>query len=355
MDRVACFPTSSLAGRERFVELSVGDVTATETPVDLLCVSAIPNDYTPVPHGVLGALDTRGIRVAQLAADKAHDWRSVWQCWVSAPLDHPIRRILCFEHAWAVTSGLPTDAPELVGNVFRAIRELVLSDAPLEAGAGDQVLERVRIPLLAAGDQGADHGDMLEATIRQAYLSLVGQLPVRRVEIVLHHSAPDLHQLLVRAGRAFEQVRAEWAERQLGSVRDFDYFISYRHQDADRVNPVVDAMRALEPGLRLFIDREQLSAGRYWKADLMSGLARSERALCFITDSYPDSPECMDEFHASLCIARERPDGFLRPLLRLTARQIERLPVSVRRVHCIDASAAHLAAEDVARRALAGR
>ena len=359
MQPVASFSTSSLSGHDRRLDLCIGDVTEGEAPVDLLCISAFPDDYTPTPQGVIGALAARGVSVESLARDKAHDWRTVWQCWASQPLadaSAPTRRILCFEHGWAATSRLTTigSAPDLVGNVFRAVRELVLSEAPLVTSNGDSALECIRLPLLASGDQHADRGDMLDATIRQTYLSLVGQLPVRRVEIVLHPGLPDLHQLLVRAGQAFEHVRSEWTQQHLGDARDYDFFVSYRHDDVDRVNPVVDAMRTLEPGLRLFIDRERLEAGRYWKTELMSGLARSERALCFITDSYPDSPECMDEFHASLCIARERIDGFLRPVLRLATRRIERLPVSVRRVHCIDASAPELAPDAVAKRVLQG-
>ena len=359
MQQIASFSTSSLSGHDRQVTLYIGDVTEGGGPVDVLCVSAFPNDYTPTPHGVMGALAAKGVSLEVLACDKAHDWRAVWQCWASKPLPDtslPARRILCFEHGWAATSRLSpvVSAPDLVGNVFRAVRELVLSEAPLGARDGDASLDCIRLPLLASGDQQSDRGDMLDATIRQGYLSLVGQLPVKRVEIVLHPDTPDLHQLLVRAGQAFEQVRSEWTQQHLSDARDHDFFISYRHKDAERVNPVIDAMRTLEPGLRLFINRERLEAGRYWKSDLMRGLARSQRALCFITDSYPDSPECMDEFHASLCIARERAEEFLRPVLRLNSRRIERLPVSVRRVHCIDASAPDLAPEMVATRVLQG-
>lgn len=359
MHHVASFSTSSLSGHKRELTLCIGDVTEGGGPVDVLCVSAFPNDYTPTPHGMIGALAAKGVSLELLARDKAHDWRSVWQCWASNPLPattSPARRILCFEHGWAATSRLSpaVSAPDLVGNVFRATRELVLSEAPLGTRDGDASLDCIRLPLLASGDQQSDRGDMLDATIRQGYLSLIGQLPVKRVEIVLHPDTPDLHQLLVRAGQAFEQVRSEWTQQHLSDARDHDFFISYRHNDAERVNPVIDAMRTLEPGLRLFIDRERLEAGRYWKSDLMRGLARSQRALCFITDSYPDSPECMDEFHASLCIAREREEEFLRPILRLNSRRIERLPVSVRRVHCIDASAPDLTPELVATRVLKG-
>ena len=359
MQIAASFHTSSLSGHQRRLDLCIGDVTESAESVDLLCISAFPNDYTPTPHSVIGALDARGISVQRLARDKAHDWRGIWHCWISKPLSEtrsPARRIVCFEHEWAGASALTTtaSAPDLVGNVFRAVREVVLSESPLVTNGGDAALECIRLPLLASGDQQVDRGDMLDATIRQGYLSLVGQLPVKRMEIVLHPGTPDLHQLLVRAGQAFEQVRSEWTRQHLVEARDHDFFVSYRHSEVHRVDPVINAMRTLEPGVRIFIDHERLQLGSFWKADLMGELARSERSVCFITDDYPESPECMDEFHASLCIARERADGFLRPVLRLTSRSVERLPATVRRVQCIDASAPDLTPQAVARRVLHG-
>lgn len=359
MQLVASFRTNSLSGHDRHLDLCIGDVTEGDKPADLLCISAFPNDYTPTPQGVIGALAAKGVSIEMLARDKAYDWRELWNCWASKPLPGtPLaaKRFLCFEHGWGATSHLITteSAPELVGNVFRAVHELVMAEASPVVRSGDTTLDCIRLPLLASGDQRADRGAMLDATIRQGYLRLVSGLPVKRVEIVLHPSAPDLHQLLVRAGQAFEHVRSEWTQQHGSDARDYDFFISYRHADLDHLTPVVDAMRTLEPGIRLFIDRERLEVGCYWKTALIGGLASSERALCFVTDSYSDSRECMDEFHASLCIARERADGFLRPVLRLRSRSIEQLPVSLRRVHCIDASKPEIAPEVVATRVLKG-
>ena len=118
-----------------------------------------------------------------------------------------------FEHARGQVNPVSaaSSTPNLVGNVFRAIRDLMLSQASVVGGDVTTKLARVRLPLLASGDQHANRGDMIEAVMRQAYLSLVGQSPVQRVKIVLRPESPDLHTLLVRGGRAFELVQAEWA------------------------------------------------------------------------------------------------------------------------------------------------
>jgi hypothetical protein len=343
MRTIATFETTSLAGPRRQLDIAIGDVTDTSTPVDVLCLSAFPNDYSPLPHGVIGALDARGISVERLARERQpdQDWRDKWFCWASATGNSAIRHIVCFEHAYplAGSTGAHASPTETVGNIFRAVRELLLSQDSALASP-EQLFDTIRVPLLATGDQGADRMDMVEAIVRQAYVHLVGELPVRRVQFVLRPDAPALPELLVRIGAIGERVRNEVALLKRGkdgapTSYDFDYFISYRHREEQHMRSVVERMKSLNPGLRLFIDKEQLSAGRFWKADLLQGLASSARALCFITDTYPDSPECMDEFHASVCLTRARgKDGFLVPIIRLEEREFTRLPRSIRVVHC---------------------
>lgn len=336
MQIIERFPIRSLSNHERYLEICIGDVTDSSTPVDILCVSAFPNDYTPISHGIIGALDAKGISIARLAQDKAEDMRPTWHCWVSREQDHAIRRVLCFEHRYTAGSGAARPIADQVGDVFRTIRETVLGQETVERTSSDVVLDRVRIPLLATGDQGEDRLNMVDAIIRQAYLSLAGELPVRCVQFVLREGHPILPKLMVHIGRAIETARAEAFETPAGGSHEFDYFISYRHDNKDRVDPVIDALRKARRELRLFIDREQLSPGRFWKADLMHGLARSAQALCFITDAYPESPECMDEFHASVCMSRVHRDRrFLLPIDRLKSRKFESLPSSIRSVHCI--------------------
>lgn len=64
-------------GTERFVKLFFGDLSAIPTAeaVDLLVVSAFPNDYLPTPSSLCGALARKGISVAELSSDKAVDLR----------------------------------------------------------------------------------------------------------------------------------------------------------------------------------------------------------------------------------------------------------------------------------------
>lgn len=77
-----------------------GDLThmkAGET-VDYLIISALPNDYSPTPGSLIGALNAIGVSVASLAQHKAADYRATSYCWVSQPISgQAFQRIICFE------------------------------------------------------------------------------------------------------------------------------------------------------------------------------------------------------------------------------------------------------------------
>jgi hypothetical protein len=68
------------SGVNRSIKLFVGDLSAippTEA-VDLLIVSASPNNYEPSWSSLIGALDRRGISVEALSKKKAVDLRHRW-------------------------------------------------------------------------------------------------------------------------------------------------------------------------------------------------------------------------------------------------------------------------------------
>lgn len=101
-------------------------------PIDILAISAGWGSYHPAKGSVIHRLLERGISTETAARNKSDDWRHRWQCWLSNPLpvseSAPIRRILCFEHGAA-----NAHPAAVVGNVFRALREWMLS-VPLTEG-----------------------------------------------------------------------------------------------------------------------------------------------------------------------------------------------------------------------------
>src|SRR2546423_10649100 len=166
----------------RRVELYLGDLAAipNEQAVDLLVLSAFPNDYLPSRSSLIGALDRRGLSVQELATHKAADLRQAFSCWLSADLtnDHPdigFRRLLCFE---PLARGEP---PELVGDVFRAIVPFAL---------GEPMVKSVAVSLLAAGNERFDHELMLRSLLDASVHWLARGLPIEGIKIVLFHTTP---------------------------------------------------------------------------------------------------------------------------------------------------------------------
>src|SRR5436305_11949872 len=89
-------------GNARCVMLFVGDLASLpeRESVDVLIVSAFPDDYEPTPTSLIGALARVGVSVEKLAQAKEVDLRQFSSCWLSRPIGRPgvhFHRLLCFE------------------------------------------------------------------------------------------------------------------------------------------------------------------------------------------------------------------------------------------------------------------
>ena len=160
---------------ERRIDLVLGDLAhiAPDEAVDILVVSAFPDDYSPTPTSLIGALARAGVSVMDLARDKEEDLREEYGCWLSRPVGASgsvgFRRILCFEPA------LRGSPPEVVGDIFRCLSAIV--HGPIE-------ISRVAMPLVASGDarwpREAIFGPLVDAAIHWLELGL----PIDVIQIV---------------------------------------------------------------------------------------------------------------------------------------------------------------------------
>jgi hypothetical protein len=119
-------------GNERRVMLFVGDLALLpeREAVDVLIVSAFPDNYIPTRTSLIGALARAGVSVADLAKKKEVDLRKFSSCWLSHPIERPgvhFRRLLCFE------PGVLGKAPELVGDIFRSIVPFTTGKSPVSS------------------------------------------------------------------------------------------------------------------------------------------------------------------------------------------------------------------------------
>jgi hypothetical protein len=284
--------------------LLVGDLSAipeTEA-VDLLVMSAFPDDYIPTHSSLIGSLSRRGVSVAELAADKEVDLRRFSSCWLSREISRPdlhFRRILCFEPRFRGRAG------EVVGDIFRSIIPFTTSQPPIT---------QIAIPLVASGDQGELPEAMLEALVDAAVHWLSVGLPLERIKIVLHKSVQSL-------GEAFARVKQRLSQPEPGQQESpylFDIFVSYSQKNMEAVDTLVGCLRAERPSLRVFLDRMELRPGAAWQEHIFDALDASRKVICAFSPDYLTSKVCKEEFNIALFRHRESSEGVLLPVYMYT-------------------------------------
>ncbi|EDV23968.1 uncharacterized protein TRIADDRAFT_57729 [Trichoplax adhaerens] len=160
-------------------KFAVGDLTtlSKKDAVDILVVSAFPGDYATIPGTLIGALHSRlKVSLRELAKDRV-DYRLFYNCWYSRLLPSHLnfRRILCFEN---VTKSHPSQA---LGDIFRCILPLFNDNQG-----------SVAVPILASGNQGYSHKQMLSATIESAITWLQSGLSMKSLIICSYLESKEL-------------------------------------------------------------------------------------------------------------------------------------------------------------------
>jgi hypothetical protein len=304
------------------LRLYVGDLSdiPPQESVDVLVVSAFPNDYVPTRTSLIGHLDRRGISVADLARDKQADLREAFSSWLSRDIsasvpDAGFKRILCFE------SSLRGPPNETVGDVFRAIVPFLWGESPIRS---------IAMPVLASGNQRFDPEVMFKAICSAALHWLAAGLPLDTVKIVVRDEA-----LAERLAAEFQPpgvapvVPLETTQPALNPT--YDFFVSYSHDDAEHVDALVSALRSESAEVRIFQDKLVLNPGESWQVALDHALEQSQTVIAVYSPSYLRSKMCIEEFNLARMRHRES-GGVLKPIYLKTAE----LPLYMRSVQYID-------------------
>jgi len=307
-------------GARRTIELFIGDLSAipAQEAVDLLLVSAFPNDYTPTRTSLIGALDRRGVSVAKLARDKAVDLRNLTGCWLSkeiAQAGQGFRWIACFE---PLRRGNP---PEVVGDIFRSIIAFTTDGPPIR---------QVAMPLVAAGDQHNPKEVMLEAILDAAVNWVSIGLPVDRIKIVFADpaDAPSLKDIFARA-----KSKLPGPAVPVANPWRFDLFISYSHEDKGEVDLLVKTIRERRPTSRIFLDRMELKLGAAWQQHLFEAIEASRKVVTVFSPPYLGSKVCLEEYNIGHFRHRDSQEGVLRPVYLRSAS----LPTYMKLIQFVDA------------------
>lgn len=279
----------------RTIALYAGDLAAipAEHALDLLIISAFPNDYMPTPRSVIGALARAGLSVGGLARNKAHDLRAQCAFWLSQPIETPqmhINRLACFESRM---NGRPS---ALVGDLFRGL-------FPFLDPNGEQV---VGMPLLATGDQGWPKRDMMEALLDAATHWLSRGLPIRELKIVVPPSSASNAALV----DVFESFRPA-IEPQVAPIADV--FLSYSSTDVEIATRTEEALLTRPDISDVFNFRTDIQVGSSWQREIDKAIQGARALVALVSPDYLASPECQEELMVARL--RHKHDGpFLYPI-----------------------------------------
>jgi len=285
---------------ERKIELLQGDLSRLpgEHAVDVLIVSAYPDDYRATERSLIGALDRAGLSVRELSGNKQADLRKPYSCWLSKPVDPEFnfRHILCVEFEWQ-----GVEAAEITDNLFRALAPYLLSDLPNSS---------VAMSLIGTGDMGRPAEEMLTATL-QAAVGWIGRgLPLRVLKIVVKGD-----EAAKNARAAFVAFRDRHQTSKIPPARakdetsspEYDVFMSYSRRQEEMARFAVAELSNRAAHLRVFYDRTNLRAGQSWLDQISEVLDSSRRVVAMYSPEYWASENCKDEFLGAY--ARQKDTG----------------------------------------------
>jgi hypothetical protein len=321
------------------IQLLLGDLSAIpkEHAVDILVVSAFPNDYMALKGSLFLALQNKGLSVQTLAANKQIDLVAQLGCWLSAPLPTEqknkfnFKKILCFEPQYH-----SSEPQTIVGNIFRCINTF----------AFDEENDEIAMPVLATGYQKVPIQKMLPPLLENAIFWLQNGLPLKCIKLVLYRQEQADAALPI-----FEQVKqllVKKTEEEIKNISDFprrppavaypavaepetvyapgnaernnestsaappvvlqphsaptptyDLFISYSHKQTEAVHEFVKAIQEKKDALNIFYDRSSIPAGGLWIRKISEAIQNSKSVLCILTPEYSKSDVCWDEFQCA--------------------------------------------------------
>lgn len=293
---------------ERHIELYHGDLTnmPSSHAVDVLVISAYPNNYRPTRGTMIEALMHKNISVRDLARNKAVDLRDSFSSWLSQDIksdDEGIRfkQILCFEPK------LRGEPPEVIGDIFQSLMPLV---------TGDQPITSIAMSLIATGNQRVPLVDVLDPLLDAAVHWLALGIPVERIKIVEYN---QLKAMEMKGAFSVLKRKYENLSLSIDSTYSHDIFISYSHDNDQEVAYFVDELKRLQPSIRLFYDRQNLDLGAAWQHEIYDALDDCNKVITFYSPTYLQSKVCKEEYNIALFRHRDSEDGILIPIYLYTA------------------------------------
>jgi hypothetical protein len=283
------------------LELLIGDLSEIpdEHAVDILVVSAFPDQFHPSVTSLVGALYAKGLVMRGLAYDKAVDLREHFACWLSKPLgpefaDMNFKRILCFE------PHVRGPAPEVVGGVFQALAPFCF---------GDPEVRSVATPILSTGDEGYAVSAMLPPLLDAAIHWLSIGFPLDVLKIVAQEDQRADAEAIFDAAMA-QAGKRTLVERTPGA---YDVFVSHAEEDSSSAQHFSESLRAA--GARVFSYRSEISIGAAWQQKIFDVLDECKIVAALYSPDFIASKVCKEEFNIAWARQRQAGSEILFPLI----------------------------------------
>lgn len=302
--------TIYIQGKDRKrIELHQGDLTELrpDEAVDILVVSAFPNDYLPTDTSLIGALHRKGLSIASLAQCKDKDLRQDFSCWLSHEINMSnqglrFKRILCFE---PMIRGEP---PELVGDIYRAL-------TPILGEISD--ISSVAMPIVAAGNQGFSISTMLVPLLEASIQWMEKGLPLNCIKIIAYSEEQGIQAFNVFSER---KTRYQQAEPTIIQAKiEYDVFISYARENNKETALFEKELIRSNPNIRIFLDRKEIDIGAPWQLQLFESLDKCRKVVVFFSPDYLESKACKEEFNIAWIRCRETNQEILFPIYLYSA------------------------------------
>jgi len=293
-----------------------------DDPVDLLIVSAFPNDYTPTKRSIIGALDRKGLSVASLAADKAYDLRPTTGFWLSKPLPRkagPVgaKQILCFEPYY-----LGDRPSEVVGSLFRGLFPFLSDDADAT----------IAMAVIATGALGEAPDRMLRALVTAAAAWMERGLPIRELRIMEPYEAR-----VALLTPVFAELQATYAPVvAAGHEHKHDVFLSFAEEDGAAVDILRQALSGGQQPVGLFDYRYSIDPGKVWQDAIDEAMQSCRKMVAFLTPDYFNSDVCKEELNMARCRHRKERQKFLFPMYVRALPNEADLPLWIQTVNYVD-------------------
>lgn len=297
MKLLDCIHIVDDSSEEHCIELYHGDINdlPSHENVDVLVLSAFPDDYTPTHRSLIGSLYEKGISVKALSQDKLEDKRASSYCWMSKPVGNEpcekrFRQIMCYEPPHAVHPA------EAIGNVFRCLASYPVTDVSIA---------NVAMPLLSTGVAAVPLAEMIEPLLNAAVHWMRNGLPLKRL-LLIERSQTKAYEMK----GAFSLLK-KWYEKDLSNFNiesDYDIFISYCQKDDREADFVHKELQKYNPDVKVFMDRVELEPGMAWQQKIFYSLVRCKKIMTLYSPNYLSSKACQEEFNIAQLLHLKKKD-----------------------------------------------